>query len=96
MGEDFLDGVGTEVTCAFGAAGVVGAGFGSADKDRAVGAFGPGDGLRGVEGSFDVAAIEVGVGTVGGVDELDWEAENVLEKGALLIDLVDVEAEVYF
>ncbi len=96
MGEDFLDGVGTEATCAFGAAGVVGAGFGSADKDRAVGAFGPGDELRGVEGGFDVAAVEVGVGTVGGVDELDWEAENVLEKGALLIDLVDVEAEVYF
>ena len=94
--QDGLDGVGGEITFGFGAAGVVvsRAGFGTADEDGIDGAFGPGYAGWGVQGGFHVGAVEVGVCAFGGVDELGGEGEDVPEEGALLIDLVDVEAGV--
>lgn len=73
--EDFLDGVGRSVTFAlFGAA--------FADDDWVDGAFGPVDVFGGVHGALDVGAVEVGVGTGGGVDELSGEAQDIPEYWA--------------
>ncbi len=47
-----------------------------------------------MDGGFDVGAVKVCVGAVGGVDELGGEGEDVPEEGALLIHFVDVEAGV--
>ena len=95
LGEDGLDGVGGEVAFAFGAAGVVAVYLLAADEDGLGGAFGPGDGGGGVDGGFDVGAVEVGGwGVVGAVDELRGEGEHVPEEGALLVDFVNVEARV--
>ena len=85
--EDVLDGVGGEVAFALRAAV-------AAREDGVDGAFGPVDVRGGVDGGFDVGAVEVCGGAVGGVDELGGEGEDVPEEGALLVDFVDVEAGV--
>ena len=90
-----LDRVGGEVAFGFGPAGVEAVDFCAADEDGVDGAFGPGDVGRGVDGGFDVGAVEVGGwGVVGAVDELGGEGEHVPEEGALLVHFVDVEAGV--
>lgn len=83
--EDVLDRVGGEVALALGAAV-------AAREDGVDGACGPVDVRRGVDGGFDVGAVEVCGGAFGGVDELGGEGEDVPEERALLVDFVDVEA----
>ena len=93
--EDVLDWIGGEVAFAFGAAIVVTVFLLSTYEDGIDGTFGPADVLRGVDGGFHVGAVEIcSTGSIGGVDELGGEADDVPKQRALLIDLVDVEARV--
>lgn len=88
--EDVLDGVGGEVAFGFGP------GAEAAGEDGVFAADGPG-GVGGVQGGFDVGAVEVrGWRADGVIEELRGEGEHVPEEGALLVDLVDVEAGVNF
>lgn len=95
LGENMLDWIGGKVAFAFGSAVVVAVYFGAADEDGIDGAFGPVDAHGGVDGGFDIFAVEVcGGGACGLVDELGGEGEDVPKQRALLVDFVDVEAGV--
>lgn len=47
-----------------------------------------------MDGGFDVRAVEVCGGAVGGVEELGGKGEDIPEERTLLIDFVDVETGV--
>jgi len=85
-----LDRISAEIAFAFRTA------VRGADENAIFAADGPVD-VWGVHGGFDVCAVEIRGWCAGGVvDEFGGEGEDVPEEGALLVDLVDVEARVIF
>jgi hypothetical protein len=85
-----LDRVRRNITVSFGP------GAGNFTSEYRIVAFCPADILRCVHGSFHIGAVEVGVCTRWGINELCWERERIPEDWTLLDDFVNIEAGIHF